>query len=103
VDRVVAGAPRNTDDNARVEFSAPKALYSATLGPNLDYLEQFVADPMAYANAGVGSPAGDELRLELAKAWARRGNLEKAATEARSLLNGPLKSDAESFLKSLNL
>ena len=103
VERLIDGAPRNTDDNARVEFSAPKALYSDTLEANLDYLERFAADPMLYVKSGATSPAGEEVRLELARAWARRGNIEKAASEARTLLDGPLKEDAEAFLKSLNL
>ena len=103
VDRLIAGAPRNTDDNARVEFSAPKALYSDTLDANLDYLERFAADPMLYAKSGANSPASEEVRLELARSWARRGNIERAAAEARTLLDGPLREDAEAFLKNLNL
>jgi spermidine synthase len=103
VDRFVDGAPRNTDDNARVEFSAPKALYSDTLDVNLDYLERFAVDPMRYATPHASPPAEEELRLELARAWARRGNRERAASEARTLLDGRLKDDAEAFLKSLNL
>jgi spermidine synthase len=103
VDRLIDGAPRNTDDNARVEFSAPKALYSDTLDTNLEYLERFAADPMLYAKSGATSPPGEEVRLELARSWARRGNIEKAASEARTLLDGPLKEDAAAFLKSLNL
>ena len=41
VKRLVAGAARNTDDNARVEFSAPKAMYEDTTDPTLAYIEKF--------------------------------------------------------------
>lgn len=67
IDRVVAGAPRNTDDNARVEFSAPKTFGVYTLGENLEYLRQFVSDPVDYVTPEPGPEAADELRLQIAR------------------------------------
>jgi len=99
VDRVVEGAPRNTDDNARVEFSAPRALHSDTLGGNVAYLERFVADPLDYLAAGPDSPEGlDRLRLDLALAWARRGNMKRASAEAERLPDGPVREQARAVL-----
>lgn len=67
IDRVVTGAPRNTDDNARVEFSAPKTFGVYTLGENLEYLRQFVSDPVDYVTPEPGPEAADELRLQIAR------------------------------------
>jgi hypothetical protein len=103
VDRLIQGAPRNTDDNARVEFSAPKALYSDTLDANLEYLERFAADPLDHATTGTRGGADAEARLELARAWARRGEDGRAASEANKLLDGPLETEARNLLKKLNL
>jgi spermidine synthase len=103
VDRLLDGAPRNTDDNARVEFSAPKAIYATTMGANLEHLGRFAADPLDYVTVDPGDDqALNRLRLELARAWARRGNPGRAASEARTLLNGSLADEAELFLTSLN-
>lgn len=67
VDKIVAGAPRNTDDNARVEFSAPKTFGVYTVGENLDYLRQFVSDPVDYITPELGPDEADELRLQIAR------------------------------------
>jgi len=104
VDRLVDDAPHNTDDNARVEFSAPKAIYRSTVDSNLSYLERFAGDPLAYVGIDGDDPErSDELRLELAKAWARRGDAARAEAEARPLLEGPLGDRAEAFLTGLDL
>ena len=66
IDRIVAGAPRNTDDNARVEFSAPKTFGVYTVEENLDYLRQFVGDPLHYITPVASPEAADELRLQIA-------------------------------------
>jgi len=99
VDRAIEGAPRNTDDNARVEFSAPRALYSDTLGGNVAYLERFAVHPLAYIAAGPDSPEDlDRLRLDLALAWARRGDMKRASAEAERLPDGPLREQARAVL-----
>ena len=67
IDRIVADAPRNTDDNARVEFSAPKTFGVYTVGENLDYLRQFVSDPVDHITPEPGPQAADELRLQIAR------------------------------------
>lgn len=86
VDSVIAGASRNTDDNAKVEFSAARALYLDTLEANVAYLERFAADPLGYVMAGPDPPGDpDRLRLELARAWARRGNRKRAEDEVAKL------------------
>jgi spermidine synthase len=45
VDRLVRGAPRNTDNNARVEFSAPRSFGRDTLERNSAFLHRFGAEP----------------------------------------------------------
>jgi len=67
IDKVVAGAPRNTDDNARVEFSAPKTFGVYTVGQNLEYLRQFVADPVDHVTPEPSPEEADELRLRIAR------------------------------------
>ena len=39
--RYADGAPLNTDDRLRLEFSAPRALYLDTYRPNLDLMRKF--------------------------------------------------------------
>ncbi len=95
VDRMVHGAPRNTDDNARVEFSAPKALYQDTLASNLEFLYSFAGDPL-----NVLQPApSDELeratlRLDLARALVARDAPSRAEALLDALRGGPLDAEA---------
>lgn len=67
IDKVVIDAPRNTDDNARVEFSAPKTFGIYTLARNLEYLRQFTGDPLDYVTPVPDPLEADELRLEIAR------------------------------------
>jgi len=74
IDRLVIDAPRNTDDNARVEFSAPKALGAPTLWGNMELLRSFSADPVLLVTDDESDPAErDALRLKLAYSFYRRG------------------------------
>ena len=67
IDRIVADAPRNTDDNARVEFSAPKTFGVYTLGENLEYLREYVSDPLDHVRPAPDLLEADELRLRIAR------------------------------------
>jgi len=48
VPRFAGDAPLNTDDNARLEFSAPKSLFSPTVGPNLAAISRFRTMPEGF-------------------------------------------------------
>ncbi len=99
VDRVVGGAVRNTDDNGRVEFSAPKALYLETIDENLALLDSGGSDPLAYLTYPPPSrEEADRLRLAMAMVWRQRGYPDRAAAAARSLLQGPAAAEAEKLL-----
>jgi len=102
VGRLVDGAPRNTDDNARVEFSAPKALGLYTLEENLALLRQYTADPLGYVAPPIDDPLElDRLRLELAEAWYWREEYDLAADSARRVSEGPLRARAEEILQQV--
>lgn len=98
------GAPRNTDDNARVEFSAPKALYLYTLEDNIRLIARHAADPLDYV---LPKPETEEesgaARLGLARAWLRRGQPDRARAAAEPVLDGPLSSEAKAFLERLEM
>lgn len=74
IDEFVRDAPRNTDDNARVEFSAPKALGSPTLAGNIKLLRSFAIDPVLQVSDPLADDGETEaLRLDLAYSYYRRG------------------------------
>jgi spermidine synthase len=80
VERLIEGAPRNTDDNARVEFSAPKTLGVYTLDDNLAMLRAYTSDPLDYVAPEIRDPlARDEMGLDLAESLLGRGYLELAS------------------------
>jgi spermidine synthase len=98
----VDGAPRNTDDNARVEFSAPKTLGMYTLDENLAVLREYIADPLGYVAPRIDDPLElDRLRLGLAEVWYWRGEYDLAADSARRVSEGPLKARAEELLQDV--
>ncbi|NIM02008.1 MAG: hypothetical protein GTN89_14600 [Acidobacteria bacterium] len=80
IDEIVAGAPSNTDDNARVEFSAPKTFGIYTLGENLEYLHRFADDPVEHLSPAPSPEEADELRLEIAWGLFYRREYELAET-----------------------
>ncbi len=99
VTRLVAGAPRNTDDNARVEFSAPKSLYEDTSDPTLAYIERFAVSPLEYvAPAPVSTDGRDRLRVQLVAAWLAREQRERAQGIVAQIAPGPLRDEAERLL-----
>ena len=99
VKRLVAGAARNTDDNARVEFSAPKAMYEDTTDPTLAYIEKFAVSPLEYVAPAPASPEGlDRLRVQLVGAWMARDRKERARAVLAEIAPGPLREEAERLL-----
>jgi spermidine synthase len=99
VGSLIENAPRNTDDNARVEFSAPKALYLDTLGDNLRLIAAHAADPLDYLTPPPSSEKDrDALRIEVAEAWLRRGKPDRARPLAEQALGGPMTEEAEALL-----
>ncbi len=99
VRRLTSGAARNTDDNARVEFSAPKAMYEDTSEATLALLEKLAVSPLEYV---VPVPAGEEerdrLRVQLVDAWLHRGQERRARAVALEIAAGPLRVEAERLL-----
>lgn len=99
IDRMVEGAPRNTDDNARVEFAAPKALYVNNLAENVEFLDNHASDFMNYVVPAPATPEEhDRLLLDTARAWHRRGFPEYASALAAMCLEGPLAEEAQKVL-----
>jgi spermidine synthase len=102
IDRLVVGAPRNTDDNARVEFAAPKTLGVATGEDNIAMLRALRPDPFAYVEPEITDrEERDGLLLDLAEIWRRRGERALARKAAGRAVDGPLGERAETLLKKL--
>lgn len=100
VARLAAGAERNTDDNARVEFSAPRSLGLETQEANRAMLSTGAVDPLAELIDPIADAAvRDGLRLDLARAWLHRGLGARAANAARLLLDGPRRAEAAELLE----
>lgn len=99
VSRLVEGAPRNTDDNARVEFSAPKTLGLYTLKDNLEMLRRYGADPLQYIRPlPDDAEARDRIHLELARIWLARGDRSLAVESAGRIGSPPLAVEAQALL-----
>jgi thioredoxin-like negative regulator of GroEL len=104
VRRFVDGAPRNTDDNARVEFSAPKALYQNTLDRNLELLHGFSGDPLDHVRPRPENPEKrDDLLLDLARAYVSRGRLRDARDVLAGLLDGSRADDARALAERADI
>ena len=96
---LVDGAPRNTDDNARVEFSAPKTLGMPTIDANLEMLHRYRADLLDYLEPAVDDPAErDLIRLQLAESWLYRGDYELAIEAAEQVSNEQLRERVDRIL-----
>ncbi len=80
----------NTDDNALIEFGAPKDLLTfAEADPQLDFLHQLAGRraPLVRRLGGTGADA--EATLRLAWSYARQGMLDDARATAGELLHEP--------------
>jgi hypothetical protein len=96
VGRLVDGAPRNTDDNARVEFSAPKTFGMPTIDANLKMIHRYRADLLDYLDPSVDDPEEQErLRLQLAESWLYRGDYDLAIEAAGQISEGPFRAEAD--------
>ena len=98
---MVQGAPRNTDDNARVEFSAPKTLGVYTIDDNILMLRTFGADPLDYFDPPPPADRIDELRLSFARSWAARENYDLALQAAQQVTGGPLGEPANELIQKI--
>ena len=95
IDRLTANAARNTDDNARVEFSAPRSLGLNTQPANTALLRSFRADPLDYVVPPFTDPRSrDRLRLDLALALLERGDPDLAAGQAGRVVTPELQEEA---------
>ncbi len=98
---LVEGAPRNTDDNARVEFSAPRTLGLPTVDENLAMIRKHRADLLSYIEPGIGEDEErDRIRLYLAEAWLMRGDFTLAVETARQIPEGPLRARADEIVQA---
>ena len=96
IDRLVQGAAPNTDDNARVEFSAPRSLGLNTQPANVALLRSYQADPVALLSPAVSDPARrDRMRLDLARVLLARGDADLAAEQAGLVEVAELREEAE--------
>jgi len=84
IDRLIEGAPLNTDDNARVEFSAPKSFGRDTLTENSELLHRIAENPLDHFQPPVTDERRrSELELALARRWAWRKDWDLAAAAAQ--------------------
>ncbi len=99
VEKLVAGAPRNTDDNARVEFSAPKTLGLNSLDDNIAMLRRFPTDPLSLLDPPLTDlEALDRMRLSLAEVLLFREEHELATRAAGQVSEGPLRPRAQEVI-----
>ena len=78
IDRFTEGAPLNTDDNALIEFHAPKSLHYETRGANAVELLKVTVDPTTYAT-GLDDPERRRAHyLSLADSYRRRSLFSRA-------------------------
>ena len=99
VGRLVDGAPRNTDDNARVEFSAPKTLGMPTIDDNLEMIRRYRADLLDYLDPSVDDPDERErIWLQLAESWLFRGDYDLAIEATEQISAGPFREEADRIL-----
>jgi spermidine synthase len=102
IDELIEGAPRNTDDNARVEFSAPKTLGVYTLDDNIAMLRRFTADPLERLATPVTDPEElDGYRIRMASRWYARGDLDLAADAAGRVTTEIHRQRAEDLLRQI--
>jgi spermidine synthase len=103
VDRFVESAPRNTDDNARVEFSAPKTLGVYTLDENLALLREFTTDPLEVVTPAVTDGEERSRRhLELAEKWVFRGDYDLAHQCAGRVTAEPYRARAHELMARID-
>jgi spermidine synthase len=99
---LIRGAAATTDDNARVEYSAPKAFDLHTTRLNYEMLEDHSASPIDYVTP---PPETDEelgrLYLGIAEAWLRRKQSFMATAYAKYALDGPLDAEARALLSRI--
>jgi hypothetical protein len=99
---MVDGAARNTDDNARVEFSAPRALGKDTIDANLAMLSNYAGDVLDYLDPQVSSPEKlDLFNLAMGEILADRGDYTLAGRSLSKIQDGPLAERAAQLLKQL--
>jgi spermidine synthase len=72
VEAFTGDGPLNTDDNALIEFQAPKSLHYETRGVNVALLRQATAESGLYAPGLTGEPERRQHALAMAQAFARR-------------------------------
>jgi spermidine synthase len=87
VRRFVRGAEINTDDNARLEFAAPRALYEDSVADNLQLLTDAFAGrgEVLHRLVGTSPPA---FAPRLAERFLARGEPGQARTFAEAVLQG---------------
>ena len=98
--RYVEGAGRNSDDNARVEFSAPKSIGMQTIDDNLQLLDRYLTDPISLLAPLMGEDA-DLRRQKMAVAFAYNRYLERAYRQAAEIQDPVRRDTVEKYLDKL--
>lgn len=93
----------NTDDNGKVEFSAPKALFLPTWDANTAFLLGARSDPLPYLVPPPSSPEeAARIRIEIGRRRIARGAVPWARAILTPALDGPLAEAAQSALRQLD-
>lgn len=84
LDSLLGEGPINTDDNALIEFRAPKSLTMETRDANMDVIRAVTVDPTLYVT-GLDDPARRrEHQIEMTRAFLRRNLYDRAAASSRA-------------------
>ena len=84
LDSLLGEGPINTDDNALIEFRAPKSLTMETRDANMDVILAVTVDPTLYVT-GLDDPARRrEHQIEMTRAFLRRNLYDRAAASSRA-------------------
>ncbi|MEE8349361.1 MAG: fused MFS/spermidine synthase [Acidobacteriota bacterium] len=86
IQSLAAGSPLNTDDNAKIEFSAPWYLYVDTGALNWELLDDSTAGPMPYLTGLNGVEERVEFLISLEEAYRERGRPQDAERVQEALL-----------------
>ena len=99
VERLIEDAPRNTDDNARVEFAAPRTFGKNTLPDNVALIHRLSADPLDHVVPAIeDTETRNRLYLKLAQNWIWRGDWDLALSAAERVPEGPQRERAEAII-----
>ncbi|HEY3176295.1 MAG TPA: fused MFS/spermidine synthase [Candidatus Polarisedimenticolia bacterium] len=102
VDQFTRGAGLNTDDNALIEFHAPKSLHYETRSANQAELRKVAIDPTTYVT-GLDDPAKRRAHyLSLADSYRRRGIFPRAREVLSSVPGLADSEDGQALMRKID-